>query len=91
MSIEAPFTDDQLDSLNSYQLFGAMHPFTCPDRGDDRHGDNESRLVALPGGWQCMFCDYRQNWAHTFMGDWSWRNPHPYMIATLLGNDRVRR
>ena len=27
--IETPFTQEQVDNLNSYQLGGSFHPFTC--------------------------------------------------------------
>jgi hypothetical protein len=27
--VSAPFTDDQVASLNAYQAEGAWHPFTC--------------------------------------------------------------
>lgn len=67
--IEAPFTADQVASLNAYQISGFFHPFTCG--ADDCHG---IRLIAAGNGWHCasQTCDYRQSWAHEFMADWSW-------------------
>lgn len=35
--IESPFSKDQVDRLNNYQIQGMFHPFTCPDDGDDKH------------------------------------------------------
>ena len=67
--IEAPFTPEQVASLNAFQLAGVMHPFTCG--AEDCHG---IRLIAARDGWHCasQICDYRQGWAHAFMADWSW-------------------
>jgi hypothetical protein len=65
--IQAPFTDDQVASLNAYQGAGAFHPFTC--------GTESCRgaLLATRDGWRCPRCDYRQPWAWEWMADWSWR------------------
>lgn len=69
------WTDEQVTSLNDYQLYGMMHPFTCPNRGDSPHrtskGDHGA-LVATPDGWRCPDCAYRQDWAHPWMIDRSW-------------------
>jgi len=65
--VSAPFTDDQVDSLNAFQAFGASHPFTCG-------GDNcREVLRATSDGWVCPKCGHRQDWAHSFMVDWSWK------------------
>lgn len=65
-TVSAPFTDDQVASLNVYQADRVAHPFTC--------GGAECREVlrATPRGWVCPGCDYRQEWAHSFMADWTW-------------------
>jgi hypothetical protein len=65
--VVVPFTDDQIESLNAFQAFGTFHPFTC--------GESQCReiLRATAGGWHCPKCTYRQNWAHSFMANWSWR------------------
>lgn len=63
----APFTDDQVTSLNGYQQAGLFHPFTC---GND---SSHELLVATAAGWQCPSCDYRQNWAHDWMADNGWQ------------------
>lgn len=95
MIMQAPFTDDQVHSLAAYQQASTMHPFTCPNRGDDAHPSDpaarECRLIVTRAGWWCGYCTYDQSWAHAFMGDWSWRQPAPHMVAALLGHDRVRR
>jgi hypothetical protein len=70
--VVAPFTLDQVASLNAYQVAGVMHPFTC---GGHTHGHGGIRLIAAEDGWRCASddCNYRQDWAHSFMADWSWR------------------
>jgi hypothetical protein len=66
--IEAPWTDDQVASLNAYQKAGYVHPFT--------HGDGAEKvdLIATAAGW-VRHHEGRvvQKWAHEFMTDWSWR------------------
>lgn len=79
MTVYAPFTDDQVNSLNAYQVAGVMHPFTCGNRSERSHvwrdGDGDlGLLMATPAGWTCPQCDYTQDWAHGFMADWSWRS-----------------
>lgn len=63
--IHAPFTDDQVASLNAYQTAGYVHPFTGAAGGD---------LFATRDGWiEKPGGSVVQTWAHEFMGDWSWR------------------
>ena len=64
--VSAPFTAEQVASLNAYQAEGVGHPLTC--------GGRECREVlrATPTGWVCPRCDYRQGWAHSFMADGLW-------------------
>lgn len=76
-SILAPFTVAQVVNLDAYQQSWRFHPFTCPNRGDGKHGTNAVDLGALVPttsvhGWICPYCDYTQNWAHAFMAE-----PHP--------------
>ncbi len=69
--VNAPFTPDQVVALNEYQV-GPMHPFTCANRGDGNHrtwNGDLGALVATVRGWECPFCDYKQSWAHAFMGE----------------------
>lgn len=63
----APWVDAEVESLNAFQNAGVMHPFTCGN--DSRH----EVLHATAGGWECPSCDYRQDWAHEWMADGSWR------------------
>lgn len=64
----APWTQDQVLSLNNFQASNIMHSFTC---GND---DCRKFLVATTDGWKCSneFCTYTQKWAHTFMIDACW-------------------
>lgn len=63
----APWTSDEVASLNGYQISGVFHDFTC-DGADCR-----ARLVATADGWTCPRCEYRQSWAHSWMADGAWR------------------
>lgn len=67
--VTAPFTPEQVESLNGYQSSGVMHEFTC-GVGGHSHG----RLRATVDGWWCDFqgCDYTQDWAHAFMANGAW-------------------
>lgn len=62
MKIKAPWSHQQVERLNAYQESGLLHPFTC---ANEHEGDRT--LVATVNGWICKHCDYRQNWAHSFM------------------------
>lgn len=69
------FTADEVRSLNEYQISGEFHPFTCGgDRTDVNHLDGQGILVATEDGWECPFCEYKQDWAHDWMKDWSWES-----------------
>ena len=67
--VRAPWTDEQVEALNRYQQERWFHPFTCAsgNRTDAAHTDGEGILRATNNGWECPFCDYRQDWAHDFM------------------------
>ncbi len=70
--IRAPFTIGQVEHLLAWQQSGAVHPFTCGNRGDGKHGTifgDTGALIPTVNGWICAFCDYKQNWAHAIMGD----------------------
>lgn len=65
----APWTDEEVESLNGYQKSGVMHPFT----GEERPGGRPV-LVATRGGWiEEPGGPVVQTWAHKFMADGSWR------------------
>jgi hypothetical protein len=66
----APWTLDQIANLNAYQMNNHFHPLTCPNRGDEKHPEiqgEKGRLLASQYGWVCPHCNYKQNWAHSFM------------------------
>lgn len=73
--VRAPFTPEQVTSLNDYQRSGVFHPFTCgPCRDSDPNLPllDEHLLVATEVGWVCPTCDHTQDWAWAFMADGSW-------------------
>lgn len=81
---QAPWTPEQVASLTGFQQRGSMHPFTC-GRDECRRATGSEPLTATVGGWVCPHCDYRQDWAHAWMADWSWqRSPQLAMIADLF-------
>lgn len=63
MKIVAPWTKDQIRSLNAWQRREDFHSFTCGKC------DIEVPLFATTQGWECqsLLCDYTQDWAHDFM------------------------
>lgn len=85
------FTPDEVVNLNEYQACNKGHPFTCGCRGDGNHrqmfGDLGS-LVATTNGWVCVFCDYKQDWAHEWMKDGSWRTKLPGLGVLQFGRDK---
>lgn len=68
--LEPPYTKDQYESFNEYQLSGVFHPFTCPNR---LHKKRESPLVADGDGLYCPNCGYEQKWAWKWMLDGEWK------------------
>lgn len=72
--IEAPFSNEQVKSLNDYQQERIFHPFTCdrksPECETKTNPDDilaEGVLIATTEGWVCPCGKYKQNWAHSFM------------------------
>jgi hypothetical protein len=60
----APWTDEEVKSLNEYQACGYVHPFT--------HCDHP--LVATKDGWVCPKCSNSdQKWCHKWMANDAWR------------------
>ncbi len=70
--VEAPFTVEQVESLNEYQYAGVFHEFTC---GND---STHTPLFATEQGWVCCDCGYTQTWCHGWMADGSWRKSPLY-------------
>ena len=75
----APFTPDQVESINGFQQAGWMHPFTC-DSGDCRRGESGGVLVATEEGMHCRTCDWKQGWVMPFMADNGWKKHKPPFI-----------
>jgi hypothetical protein len=71
--IQAPFTDEEVKSLNDFQRSRVMHPFTC-----EYHSDTP--LIACASGWFCPHCEYTQKWAHDWMANREWER-----LTTVLG------
>ena len=70
VQVEAPWTDDQVASLNGWQKCGWVHPFTGT-RGP--HGE-ETVLIATRDGWiEKEGGPVVQTWAHDFMVNWAWK------------------
>jgi len=76
--IKAPFTDEQVKSLNEFQKKGRFHPFTCCSPSNikeckrrnnegDTWEEKEGMLIATKDGWVCPCGKYKQDWAHKFM------------------------
>lgn len=82
--VRAPWTPDQVASLNSRQL-SAAHPYTC---GSDAH-EPDMALYARADGWRCIVpgCGYVQHWAHARDADWTWRGTAP--VPGTTARDRI--
>ena len=57
----APWTDEQIELLQSWQDSEVVHPYTCGNC--DPPLRDEEPLVPTPQGWVCPHCDYTQDWA----------------------------
>ena len=67
----APWSRDEVASLNAYQASGVMHPFTGYARGLD---GEDTILIATPRGWvEREEGPVVQRWAHSFMVNWDWK------------------
>lgn len=59
----APFTSEQVESINAFQKCDSVHPFTCG------HGHT---LVASKEHLTCPECpDYKQYWVWSIMAEWN--------------------
>jgi len=76
--VHAPFSADQIESLNAYQESEYTHPYTCGSpacpaaswAGDD----DWLPMAADADGLHCIDgCRRVQTWAHAWTADWSWR------------------
>lgn len=68
--VKAPWTADQVASLNAFQADGRMHDFTC-----NRSYCDSRTLIATASGWYCsgIACSYQQDWAYDWMCNWDWK------------------
>jgi hypothetical protein len=79
--IFAPWTKEQVEALNLFQMADYFHPFTCPNDhsgGESQDTPLDNRLIATRQGWVCRHwaagCTYTQTWAHDFMLE-TWLGP----------------
>ena len=64
--LSIPFTEDQVKSIQEFQLCDRYHPFTCNKCPD-------ATLQVRADGFYCLKCDYTQDWCHDFMANWEWK------------------
>lgn len=65
--VDAPFTEEQVESFNAFQRNSGKHPYTC---GND---SSHALLIAAPDALKCPDCEYHQSWAHSFSLGWTWK------------------
>lgn len=70
--IETPFTQEQVDNINKYQLRDDRHPFTCCSPEEIKecqriNGNNEGILIAEIDGLKCPCGKYTQDWVDDYM------------------------
>jgi hypothetical protein len=83
-AVFAPWTPEQIASLNACQRFGNSPPFTCgaPMERDEECGEI---LYATPLGWICPQCsNWQQDWAYPYMVNWGWVFGLPENVSALL-------
>lgn len=87
--VYAPFDEEQVKSINSFQREGMMHPFTC---GSISEHDGEDILIAFVDGLYCPMCDYTQDWVHDFMANGTWKKTNNLLTDLLkeYGHDSER-
>jgi hypothetical protein len=78
----APWTDQQVESINGFQKCDYNHPFTC--------GNCRNPLVAQSDGFVCpnQGCDYRQTWCHDFMANGAWEKHAQFMHRFIHGQGK---
>lgn len=101
--LEAPFSQPIANALNQSQVGVSkgmvIHPYTCANRGDGRHGEeggDTGVLIATITGWVCPHCSYTQDWAHPVMvaslptGLPDWLQKHRDDQVPQILDDRLR-
>lgn len=63
MITKAPFTNEQVENLKSWQR-GPVHEFTCTCSSDEP-------LEVNSDGFFCTACGKTQDWCHDYMADGS--------------------
>ena len=70
----APFSAEQIQPINEYQLglslSAGVGPLVCPHRDTTPHGDVGGRkgvLLASEAGLHCLYCGHTQNWVYSLM------------------------
>lgn len=61
----APWTQEQLKNITSWQINPTLHPYTC------LCGKN---LIPTNNGFVCVVCGRNQNWCHDFTANEDWSN-----------------
>lgn len=72
MSVKAPFTEEQIVKINSFQENDATHEFTCcgPENIPEctrSSGESNGTLVAYKENLICPCGKYTQDWVHEEM------------------------
>jgi hypothetical protein len=84
--VDAPFTDDQVKSINGFQKSKHWHPFTC----GKVHCDGI--LTASRNGVFCRKCgNWKQYWVHDFMANGEWKRLDELSVAAENGIDEFTR
>lgn len=94
-SLEAPFENDAVFNLNTFQTHTSGgfvgHPYTCANRSDGMHGEEGGDLgvlIATTDGWVCPHCSYTQKSAHPMMAKRATPVAHRFFGA--LTHDQLR-
>lgn len=81
--VYAPWSDEQIANLTSFQRCGQFHPFTCSGGGGPHsdHPDRPAVLIAERDGWRCPVegCTHHQAWAFATMANHHWEPLTPEM------------
>lgn len=80
MRSEAPWTAEQVESLNAFQNHGMFHPFT----GKRKPNGDKTVLIATPEGWrETPEGPVVQTWAHDFMENGEWKKNFPGTLPSV--------
>lgn len=71
--LKAPWTEEHVKNLQSFQKYKFLHPYTCGgNRKDKHHLDGEGILVPTVNGWICPYCSYTQDTCHESIASQFW-------------------